>query len=189
MKLTPNIRLIYLTIALVVFASCQTIKKVNVPIPKPGEEEILSCDKLKPEHEFNGLRLKAFQELVTSLNQRLKSLPTTPLTTEKIAFVERMRRRITWPMISVKLRPTLMTETINQEMDTLTEFFRARPPVSKEDEAFLAKMNLEIRLKLEDTEAWLCPVKVEIPKTPPPIPPQLQEKDPSGEQQTIIFDN
>ncbi|MFN8847634.1 MAG: hypothetical protein ACK5V3_02420 [Bdellovibrionales bacterium] len=169
--------------------SCESIKNVNVPVPKPGEEEILSCDNFKPDQEFNGLRLKAFQDLVSSYNQKLKSLPTTPFNTEKIAFLERMRRRTTWPVISIKLRPALMTETLNNEMNALSEFFRSRPPVSKEDDAFLNRMNSELRAKLENPDSWLCPAKVVVPKVPPPIPPVIKEKDPSGQNQTIIFDN
>ncbi len=170
-------------------ASCQSIKNVNVTLPKPGEEEILSCDKLKPDLEFNGLRLKAFQDLVLSYNQKIKSLPENPFTTEKIAFLERMRRRITWPVLSIKLRSALITETLTNEMTLLTDFIRSRPPVSNEDEVFLSKMNSEIRGKVDNPKHWRCPVKVEVPKTPPPVPPVLQEKDPSGKKQTIIFDN
>lgn len=185
--MSPITSCLSLILILTLHTSCQQIPKI--PVPKPSEQEILNCDVLKPEEAFNGLRIKAFQDFIEQYVQNLKQQPTSPEHTEKLAVLERLRRRITWPLISVKLRNELVTDTLEKEIEVFRQFIRSRPPISASDEKAINELNEKIFLNLENQDQWLCPVKVVVPEVPPPIPTKVEEKDPSGKPQTIIFED
>lgn len=176
-----------LFLAVFLLVSCQKLPKKLVP--KPDQPDILTCDKLEPKNVFNGLRIKAVQDTIQSFVLQRKALPVTPQLTEQLAVLERIRRRITWPLISSKLAPATVTKQLSEEINRFKDILRSESPTSPANQELINQLDQELLAKLDKPEYWLCPVIPPVVPDPVVIPPQVQERNIEGKTQTIIYEN
>jgi hypothetical protein len=119
------------------------------PVAPAGSD----CLRRGSQRNFNDQRIVAFQKLVQLQILRIKALPMTQESTQELAQLESLRRRVSYPLLSPTLRPAIVTKTLTREAKNFLGILssrkdndpQARSLYEEVDEHFIPEINSEAR--------------------------------------------
>ena len=161
------------------FTSCKSADKVVAVKPASA-----SCFRYGSSAYFNEQRIEILQQIVRDQIAKFKSEPAHSNSTQMIAKLEIIRRRISPPILDFKLNPKLVTKILHREAKNFTDVFSSDFKMNNSD---FQKMNdylsKEFLPTLEDRDLWGCEQKVQltapedqfIPNIPDELPAQPAE--------------
>ena len=125
-------------------------------VPEPPKKERLSCRSMEPQNIFNGLRIKAAQDIIQSHIDQKKSIKLNPESTEVLSALEQIRRKISFPLLSSQLDPSVVTRVLKNELDAFKRILESESAKNPNTQKTLEYLNNQILLTIESPEAWTC---------------------------------
>ena len=145
-----------------ILTSCQSHRsEPAIPIEAAAPAKPLStaaqpCVKLGPKRNFNDQRIVAFQKLVQLQILRIKALPMTEESTQELAQVEGLRRRVSYPLLTPSLRPQVVTKILSREAKNFLAFLEKRKKTDSQAQSLEDEINVHFLPLLENEEHWNC---------------------------------
>lgn len=130
---------------------CESIK-----VPEPPKKERLSCRSMEPQNIFNGLRIKAAQEIIQSHIDQKKSIKLSPDSTEELSVLEQIRRKVSFPLLSSELDSGVVTRVLKNELATFRMILESDSTNNPNTQKTLEYLNNQILLTIESPESWTC---------------------------------
>lgn len=116
----------------------------------------VGCSKLGSPRNFNDQRIVAFQKLVQLQILRIKALPMTQESTQELARVEAIRRRVSYPLLTSSSRPVVVTRILTREAKKFSEFLDERKKTDPQAQGLYEEVNTQFLPSIENEEKWNC---------------------------------
>ncbi len=168
---------------------CQSAKTTDIQIASENsilekdESESQSCIKLGSVRHFNDQRIIAFQKLVELQILRIKAQTMSEVSTEELAELETLRRRVSYPLLTSSLRPVVVTKVLTREAHHFSVILDAKRKTDPQSQILYDEVKNQFLPVLENEEHWNCLEKrVDfeedrgLEKTPDLIPEKNLEK-------------
>ncbi len=130
---------------------CTTLK-----VPEPPKKERLSCRSMEPQNIFNGLRIKATQDIIQSHIDQKKSIKLNPNSTEELSVLEQIRRKVSFPLLSSQLDPSVVTRVLKNELEAFKKILESDSTKNPNTQKTLDYLNSQILLTIDLPESWTC---------------------------------
>lgn len=115
-----------------------------------------ACAKMGTPINFNDQRIVAFQKLVQLQILRIKALPMTEDSTQELAQVESIRRRASYPHLTSRLRPVVVTKILTREAKQFSSFLDGRRKSDPQAQSLYEEINERFLPTLDSEEVWNC---------------------------------
>lgn len=115
-----------------------------------------ACAKMGTPINFNDQRIVAFQKLVQLQILRIKALPMTEESTQELSQVESIRRRASYPLLTSRLRPVVVTKILSREAKQFSTFLEGRRKSDPQAQSLYEEINEHFLPTLELEEVWNC---------------------------------
>jgi hypothetical protein len=125
-------------------------------IKEMTQESPTTCAKLGTKINFNDQRIVGFQKLVQLQILRIKALPMTEESTQELAEIEAIRRRVSYPLLTSTLRPVAVTKIIKREAKQFSNILESRKATDLQAQSLLDELNERFLPLLESEEHWNC---------------------------------
>ncbi len=138
-------------------------KPVQTPEVSPVEAGMtaesaagLTCLKMGTPQNFNDQRIIALQKLVQLQILRIKALPMTEESTQELAELESLRRRISYPLLKSSSRPQAVTQVLAREAKAFSVFLDARRKNDPQAQSLFEEVNDRYLPLIENQDHWNC---------------------------------
>jgi hypothetical protein len=140
-------------------AQLATETNLNATAPKAPSKtsaDVQACAKLGTPLNFNDQRIIAFQKIIQLQILRIKAFPMTEASTEELAQVEAIRRRVTYPLLTSSLRPTTVTKRLRAESENFIKFLDERKKTDPQAQSLFDELTGHFLPLLENEQYWNC---------------------------------
>lgn len=130
------------------------------PVAPPAKPQVanavLPCAKYGSTLNFNDQRIVAFQKLVQLQILRIKALEMTQESTEALAQLELLRRRVSYPLLTSSLRPQVVTKILLKESQVFVALLEQRKNTDPQAMSLLEEVNERFMPLVDNQDQWNC---------------------------------